>query len=340
MAAAAAFLERASALTPDPARRAERALAAAQAKHQAGAFDAALGLLAIAESGPLNELQRAQVDLLRGQIEFAVNRGSDAPPLLLSAAKRLEPLDIRLARETYLEALSAAIFAGRLGARDGVLQDGRCGTPGAPVAGARRERPISSSMGWLRCITEGYAAATPMLKQALRAFRSDDLSSEEGSAGYGSPAAPPMDLWDDESWFVLSVRQIQLARDAGALTVLPLALNLRAGIQLFAGEFAAAATLIEEASAVSDAIANPDVPHARLLLAAWRGHQAETLRLIAAGDRGRHRARRGQDDRRRQVGNARCSTTASAATRTRWTPPRRPPSTRRIWRSSRGAWSS
>ena len=99
-------------LTPEPSRRAERALAAAQAKHQAGAFDAALGLVAIAESGPLDELQRAQVDLLRGQIAFALSRGSDAPPLLLKAAKRLEPLDQRLARDTYLEALTAVFFPG------------------------------------------------------------------------------------------------------------------------------------------------------------------------------------------------------------------------------------
>jgi hypothetical protein len=114
LAAAGAFLERATALTLDPALRARRALAAAQAKHQAGAYDAALRLAAIAESGPLNELQGAQVDLLRGQISFDSSRGAEAPPLLLKAAKRLEPLDPRLAREIYLDAVAAAIFAGRL----------------------------------------------------------------------------------------------------------------------------------------------------------------------------------------------------------------------------------
>src|SRR4051795_166904 len=108
-AAAAAFLERAAALTPDPSHRARRALAAARAQHQAGAFEAALRLVAIAESGPLDELQRAQVDLLRAQIAFALSPGRDAPPLLLKAAKRLEPLDQTLARETYLEALTAVL---------------------------------------------------------------------------------------------------------------------------------------------------------------------------------------------------------------------------------------
>jgi DNA-binding CsgD family transcriptional regulator len=133
--------------------------------------------------------------------------------------------------------------------------------------------------------TEGYAAGAPILKRALRAFRGDQLSSEDGIRWLWLACRTAMDLCDDESWFVLSARQIQLARDAGALTVLPLALNLRAGIHLFAGEFAAAQTLSEEAHAVSEAIANPDVPHARLFLAAWRGHRNETLRLTAAGDR-------------------------------------------------------
>ncbi len=284
LAAAAAFLERASALTPEPSRRARRALAAAQAKHQAGAFDAALGLVAIAESGPLNELQRAQVALLRGEIEFAVNRGRDAPPLLLSAAKRLEPLDIGLARATYLEALSAAISAGRLGARDGVRRTADAARR-APLSLEPARAPDLLLDGLAVLHTKGYAAGTPMLKRALRAFRSDELSSEDGIRWLWLACRTAMDLCDYESWYVLSARQIQLARGAGALTVLPLALNLRAGIHLFAGEFAAAQTLSEEAHAVSEAIANPDVPHARLFLAAWRGHRNETLRLTAAGDR-------------------------------------------------------
>src|SRR6266851_1829565 len=114
LAAAAAFLERAAALTLDPARRAERALAAAQAKYQAGAFDATLRLLATAEAEPPDQFRRAWADLLRGKIAFASSRGSDAPPLLLKAARQFEPLDPRLARESYLDALAAAIFAGRL----------------------------------------------------------------------------------------------------------------------------------------------------------------------------------------------------------------------------------
>ena len=300
LAAAAAFLERASALTPDRSPRARRALAAAQAKHQAGSFDVALRLVGIAESGPLDELQRAQVALLRGQIEFAVHRGRDAPPLLLSAAKRLEPLDIGLARVTYLEALSAAISAGRLGALDGVRRTADAARRAPPsLEPARASDLLLDGLAVLH--TEGYGAGTPTLKRALRAFRGDELSSEEGIRWLWLACRTAMDLWDDESWFVLSARQIQLARDAGALTVLPLALNLRAGIHSFAGEFDAAETLSEEAHAVSDAIANPHVPHAprvprRLARPGGGGVTADR-----GCRRGRHRPRRGQDYRRRLV---------------------------------------
>ncbi|HEX4717890.1 MAG TPA: LuxR C-terminal-related transcriptional regulator, partial [Thermoleophilaceae bacterium] len=284
LAAAAAFLERATELTPEPARRAGLALSAAQARHQAGAFDAALGLVGIAESGPLDELQRAQVDVLRGQIAFAVTRGSEAPPLLLSAAKRLEPLDFGLARNTYLEALSAAMHAGRLGSRDGVLEVAKAARALPPAPDPPRAPDLLLD-GLAVLHTEGYAAATPMLKRALRAFRSHELSTEDGIRWLWLACRTAMDLWDDESWFVLSARQVQLARDAGALTVLPLALNLQAGIHLFAGQFAAAETMSEEARALSDAITNAYVPYARLILAGWRGQQEETLRLTAAGDR-------------------------------------------------------
>ena len=145
LAAAAAFLERAVALTHDPARRVERALAAAQASLQAGAFDAALGLLATAETGPIDDYQRARVELLRAETAFASQRGSAAPALLLRAAKRIEPLDARLARAGYLEALSAALFAARLASPGGGVRDvaqRRAGRPnGSESADCRRPPP-------------------------------------------------------------------------------------------------------------------------------------------------------------------------------------------------------
>ena len=287
VAAAAAFLERATELTPDPAHRSERALAAAQAKHQAGAFDPALRLVAIAEAGPLNELQRAQVELLRGQIAFALNRGSDAAPLLLEAAKRLEPLDPTLARETYAEALAAAMYAGRLAKGDAVLEVAKAARA-AQRAGAwpRSSRAADLLLdGQALLITERPQGATPLLKRALSAFRGDNLSNDEALRWLWVACVTAIQLWDEESWRVLSDRYVQLARDAGALTVLPLALNYSSGCRVCEGEFASAEAFAQEAREVSVAIGNPDVSISSLNLAGWRGREVEALRLIEASDR-------------------------------------------------------
>src|SRR3954447_20704835 len=186
LAAAAAVLERATKLTPDPARRAQRALAAAQATHHAGLPDAALGLLATAQAGPLDELQRARVDLLRAQIVFVVSRGRDAPPLplaapqprLLAPARRLEPLDVTLARETYLDALWAAIIVGRLADGGGVLEAARAARAVPPAPEPPRAADLLRD-GLAALITDGHAAAAPVLKRAASAFRGDDVSREE-----------------------------------------------------------------------------------------------------------------------------------------------------------------
>jgi tetratricopeptide (TPR) repeat protein len=244
-AAAAAFLERACGLTPERPRRASRALAAAQAKHQAGAFDAALRLVAIAESGPLNELQRAQVELLRGQIAFSLGRGSDAQPLLLRAARRLEPLDQRLARETYLEALSAVFFPGLLASGESVLETAQAARAAPPSSQPPRGSDLLLD-GLALLITEGYAAGTPTLKMAVTAFRGEDIHSEQGHRWLSLASRVAAFLWDDEAWDAISARFVQLARDAGALSVLPLALTSRAGVHVFAGEFAMAASLLDE----------------------------------------------------------------------------------------------
>jgi DNA-binding CsgD family transcriptional regulator len=285
LAAAGAFLERSAALTLEPGRRAERALAAAQAKHQAGAPDAALGLLAMAQAGPLDELQRARVDLLRAQIAFAVNRGSDAPPLLLKAAKRLEPLDVGLSRETYLEAIWAAMFVGRLASGGGLLQ----------VAQAARGAPPSSQPpraadrlldGLALLTTEGYSAGTPMLRRALSAFRSEAISREEGLRWLWLACRAAVALWDDTTWELLSTRHVQLARDAGALSVLPIALISRMGVQLWTGELAAAASLNDEVEAVTDATGSHLAPYGALGLAAFRGRAAEASELIETNMKG------------------------------------------------------
>jgi DNA-binding CsgD family transcriptional regulator len=269
LAAAAAFLERSAALTPEPRRRAERALAAAQVKAQAGAFDAALRLLAIAEAGPLDELEHARAELLRGQIAFAANRGGDAPRLLLKAAKRFEGLDVRLARETYLEALTTAVYAARF------VPGSDLGVAEAAAAAPRPSPPPSAPDllldGLALLMTESFTAAAPTLKRAVRAFSSPALSDEEGLRWLWFATPTAVRLWDDESWDRLSARHVELARDAGALGVLPVALNLRAGLHLYQGEFAAAASLIDEAASINEATGSRLPPYSPLGLAAFRG---------------------------------------------------------------------
>ncbi|HWF51184.1 MAG TPA: AAA family ATPase [Solirubrobacteraceae bacterium] len=280
LAAEAAFLERSVVLTADPARRASRALAAARAHAQAGAFDPALRLLGTAEAGPLEELEQAQGDLLRGQITFASSRGSDAPLLLLKAAKRLEPLETGLARETYLEALFAATYAGQPASHGGLREIAESVRAGPPS----REPPGADDLlldGLALLITDGPAPAAPMLKRAVRAFCLRDLSREQELRWLWLASTSAQRLWDDASWDVLSTRQVELARGAGALSVLPIALNQLAGLRLFTGDFAAAAALIEEAAVTAAATGGELPPYASLMLAAFRGVELGTTALIA-----------------------------------------------------------
>jgi DNA-binding CsgD family transcriptional regulator len=279
LAAAAAFLERATELTPEPARRAQRALAAAQAKHQAGASDVARRLLATAEAGPLEESQRAQVELLRAQIAFVVSRGRDAPPLLLEAAERLEPLDVTLARQTYLDALWAAIFVGPLADGSGVVEVAKAARSVPPAPEPPRAADLFLD-GLAVLITDGHAAGAPTLKRALSDFGGDDISSEEGLRWSWLACHVARFMWNDERWEVLSTRHLQLARDAGALAVLHVALNQRVGMHLHAGELAPAASLLEEAEAVAEMTGSQLAPYGALALAAWRGREADLSELV------------------------------------------------------------
>jgi DNA-binding CsgD family transcriptional regulator len=278
VAAAAAFLDRAAALTGDPTRLGARALAAARAKFDAAAPDAADELLATAAMCPLDDLQCAQLERLRAQIAFARTRGSDALALLLGAAKRLEPLDPELARETYLEALWAAVRTGRFGSCRAVAEAAQA----ARAAPAPRRPPRAIDLlldGLVVRFTEGYAAAAPRLERALDAFRHAGLN-DVGWCWLACHVA--MDLWDDEACAQLVGDLIQTARDTGALAALPFALNYVSAHQIFAGEFSAAEELIEEAEAITAATRNARIADFSVLLAAWRGDRARTFDLREA----------------------------------------------------------
>jgi DNA-binding CsgD family transcriptional regulator len=279
LAASAAFLERATELTPDPARRGARALAAARAKFEAAAPGTANELLDLAETCPLDGLQRAHLALLRARIVFARRRGSDAPSLLLEAARLLEPRDAGLARETYLEALAAAIFAGRLGSRFGVREVGEAARAAASVSHATRSIDLLLDALATR-FTDGYTTSTPLLKQALAAFCQGAGSIDDDIRWLWLACRVAPDVWDDDTWHLLATRHVQLANDAGALSVLPLAATYRAGVHVHAGEFAAAEALINQADAIADTADIATLRYTSLVLAAWRGRQAEALKLI------------------------------------------------------------
>ncbi|WP_225849951.1 LuxR family transcriptional regulator [Streptomyces sp. HPF1205] len=283
LAAAAAFLEHAVAVTPERPRQVARALAAAQAKLQAGASGDAMALLAVARTGPLDELQEATVDLLRGQLAFGSPNGQDAPPLLLSAARRMEGLRPAVARDTYLDAFAAALFVGRLGRDVGVTQIAAAAAR-SPRSGA--EPPDLLLDGLTAVFADGYQAGAARLKRAVAAFRDGDMAPADAIRRLWLATHAAHDLWDDDSWKVLSERHVDLARKAGALAILPIALSARIGLHLFAGELTLAATLVEEADAVTESTGSRLPAYGAAALAAWRGSEAEAAPLIEAAAEG------------------------------------------------------
>jgi DNA-binding CsgD family transcriptional regulator/tetratricopeptide (TPR) repeat protein len=281
LAAAAAFLERATALTAEPGRHLERVLAAAQTKFDAGALGDAKTLLDIADAGAYRELDRARVDLLRGQIAFAARRGRDAPPLLLRAARELESIDSKLARATYLEALSAAMFAGRLGRGGSVVEISEA----ALAAPAPPQPPGPSDLllqGLAVRFIDGYAAGVPILKESLRAFGAEAVLPPEESRWLWFASQVALYLWDEHAWLTLSTRHLDVVRETGALTVLPFVLTTRIGVLASFGELDAAASLEEELRAATEATGIAPDPYGALSLAAWRGDEAEFKRLMRA----------------------------------------------------------
>jgi DNA-binding CsgD family transcriptional regulator len=305
LAAAAAFLERAALLTPDPARRTGRLVAAARTKRDAGALDEALGLLAMVDvagskrlkgpktSGSLDALLGAKVERLRGQIASDQRRDIDATHLLLRAARRFEPVDVGLARETYLEALwEAALWTGDPDGRREATQAARAAPPCAGPPGP----PDVLLDALAQRFTAGYAAAAPGLNRALELF----LALDAGSAvahrwfwltGGRAGAIIALELWDFESFQTLAVRQVQVARDTGALVQLRFAINFLVEMHILRGDLSAAAGLIEEDRLIGEVTGPPVTSHLAMMLRAWLGQSAEASELIhsnarEAADRG------------------------------------------------------
>jgi len=279
LAAAAAFLERAVALTDDPARRAERALAAAEVSFQSGAFDAVQRLLTTAEEYPLDEFGGARADLLRGHLAVVLSYGADAAPLLLRAAKRLAPFNLELARKAYLTAWGAAVIAGDLGEAGLLLEICRAirALPPPPTAA----HPLDLVLDGLALLTtDGRAVATPALQRATKAVA--EMPVEDVLRWGWLAGAPSAATWDSDGISAINERQAQLLRDAGALAELPLQLNALAGVKALKGDFEGAGLLIAESDRVAAATGSHVPPFAEVTLRARQGREPEASALIEA----------------------------------------------------------
>jgi DNA-binding CsgD family transcriptional regulator len=282
LSAAAAFLQRAAELTPDPAVRVERSLAAAQARLDVADVTAASDLLAAAELGPVDELQRARLERLRAQVAFTRRRGRDAPPLLLEAARRLDPLDAALARETYLEAIASAMFAGRLGAGPNERAVAEAARASNRVSAAGAADLLLDAL--VKRFTEGYAASVAPLSAALRAFAEPDGGGAD-QRWLWLACRLAQDLWDDELWHLLASRGVRVARETGALNLLPNALNYLAALNVHSGAFATAATLIDEVDSITQATGIPPLKYAASTLIAARGDSPQLEAMFEWGRR-------------------------------------------------------
>jgi DNA-binding CsgD family transcriptional regulator len=271
-AAASAFLQRAVALTSDPRRRVDRALAAAEANLQAGQFDAARSLVSTAETAALGEAERARVELLHGQLALFSTLGSQAPPLLLKAARRLERVDARLARDTYLDAWGAALLSGRLTTRVGLLEVSRAARSAPrPTGPPRPSDLLLDSLSTL--ITDGRTAAAPLLEEATRTFAEDPGATEASRRWGWLTVVPTYALWDEKSAYAICVGQLDAVRDAGALARLQLELATFDLLAVRCGDFDSAEAAIEEADALSRATGAGMASASAMRLAAFRGSE-------------------------------------------------------------------
>jgi ATP/maltotriose-dependent transcriptional regulator MalT len=279
VAAAAAFLTHATELTPDPARRVQRALDAAFANMLAGTFDTARTLITTASDGPADEPQRARIDLLRAQLAFASSRGTEATPLLLAAARRFESLDVNLARETYLDTFSAALFGARLSESIGVRDVGEAART-APRQTDHDATVADLLLDGLVALTDEYAAGIPLCRKALQKLSEEGVSPQERLRWLWQGCVVALELWDDETAYLLSYHSVQIARKTGTLSELALALSAHTPVLVLCGELSAAASAVAESQSVQEATGISSAPYGALILDAWSGRELQTRDLI------------------------------------------------------------
>ncbi|SER26648.1 regulatory protein, luxR family [Lentzea albida] len=268
VAAAAAFLDRAVALTLDGRRRAERALAAAEACVEAGAVDRAADLLATVETALLDGPRHARADLLRARIAFSRPGDDSGPVWTVRAARRLVVTAPGQARECFLDAIETSFVVGRAG---GVVEE--------VLASARALAPepgtpdlLSALITWA---SDGYRAAVPVLRAVLH--------SDSGALWSRRPALASMigtELWDLDTQFAIAEWLLKAGRESGSPLLLRLAFAQKATGAVLCGDMAEALAATAEEEAVADAVGEPPLRHHRLLLAAMSGRREETAELL------------------------------------------------------------
>jgi DNA-binding CsgD family transcriptional regulator len=283
-AAAAAFLERSADLTLDPWRRAERVLAAAEASYLAGSGEDALRLAGVAERGALDEFHRVRVDVLRGRVAMVQRRVSDAPPLLLRAARRLERFDRRAARDTYRDAFISAFLAGSLAGDTGLPEVAAAIRSAAPSA--EPPSPTDELLDAVALVVDaGYAAGAVRVQRALAAFRAAPISRDEELQWLFLASQMAHDVYDEQTWDALSVRILELVRETGVLAPLPMAAATRFTRDVYVGDLTAAAAYVEEQDRLLEAIGGERSPGSRVVLAGYRGREHEVAQLDEAATR-------------------------------------------------------
>jgi DNA-binding CsgD family transcriptional regulator len=281
LAAAAAFLERSVQLSADPQRRAERALAAAHAHLHAGAFDTARALLAEARALAVDDVQRARIERLRGQVQYASNPGPKGPVLLVEAAKTLEQLDVQLARETYLDAWMASYAAGPFARDGGLLPEVSRAARSAPPAPDGAPACDLFLDGLATMVTDGRAASAEGLRRAVDAFLSDEVRDDEFLQWGHFATSSACHLWDWKSWDRLSAKHVEVARASGALAPLSMALSGRGVYTAWCGDAEASSRIIAEYDAVNEATGIGWYSACGLLHAAYQG-RPEALVFVEA----------------------------------------------------------
>jgi DNA-binding CsgD family transcriptional regulator len=280
LAAAAAFLERAAALTPDPRERTRRAIEAAATKHRAGDPASALRLYATATAAPLDDVDRAMLKRLHGQILLDLGRSTEALPELMDAARQLEPIEPGMARDAHMEAVRAAYSAGRLG--PGTLGPASAARTAPPRPGTRRAGDLLLD-GLAVRFTDGYAAGVPLLRRALAAAIAEERD-EWASVGPWLAPLPLVrhasrDLFDDDGMHDIAVQGVEISRENGALAMLSLALQSVTYVRIVEGDLKGAARLLDESDAIATATGAGRALYGRASLAGYRGIEAEALAL-------------------------------------------------------------